>query len=211
VNKAVLLAASLGVAAQTQAQTAVTNRNQIVNGQTFTWNNATGSGPLTFNLGGVGATASGNGSLFGPCVVGACWSGGFNSGQYITMLNSGANQVTFTFASDISAFATQAWFSSGFVGGNIVVDAFRGNTLTGTYNFTTGGGAINPAQASVMGVLDNSGFDKLVFTSSPNGGSEDFAMNDITFLSSTVPEPSTYALMLVGLGTIGFAARRRRA
>ena len=30
-------------------------------------------------------------------------------------------------------------------------------------------------------------------------------------LGTTVPEPSTYALMIVGLGMVGAAARRRRA
>jgi hypothetical protein len=38
----------------------------------------------------------------------------------------------------------------------------------------------------------------------------DFAVDQIS-LTSAVPEPETYAMMLAGLGLVGFAARRRKA
>jgi hypothetical protein len=38
----------------------------------------------------------------------------------------------------------------------------------------------------------------------------DFAVDKIS-LTSAVPEPETYAMMLAGLGLVGFAARRRKA
>ncbi len=43
----------------------------------------------------------------------------------------------------------------------------------------------------------------------PAGGWEDyFNIGEVTV--SAVPEPETYPLMLVGLGVLGFVARRRR-
>lgn len=41
-------------------------------------------------------------------------------------------------------------------------------------------------------------------------GDGDFAVDTISF-NGAVPEPSTWAMMLLGFGAIGFAARRRRA
>jgi hypothetical protein len=35
-------------------------------------------------------------------------------------------------------------------------------------------------------------------------------INNIAFSVTPIPEPSTYALMLAGLGVVGFAARRRQ-
>jgi hypothetical protein len=46
---------------------------------------------------------------------------------------------------------------------------------------------------------------KAVGTSDSYGGSL-----DAVSLTSAVPEPETYALMLAGLGAVGFIARRRR-
>jgi len=49
----------------------------------------------------------------------------------------------------------------------------------------------------------------------PGGGGRDVFSDDTEFLkislAAPVPEPETYAMMLAGLGLVGFAARRRRA
>ena len=37
------------------------------------------------------------------------------------------------------------------------------------------------------------------------------SMPEITFNSAVVPEPETYAMLMAGLGVVGFAARKRKA
>lgn len=43
------------------------------------------------------------------------------------------------------------------------------------------------------------------------GSDHGLAIDNLSFSVTAVPEPSTYALMLAGLGAVGFLARRRRA
>jgi opacity protein-like surface antigen len=72
-----------------------------------------------------------------------------------------------------------------------------------------------PTQASFGLVTRNSGLlgsittDFLRFTAT--GGDNYYAVSEIqAFGAAAVPEPSTYALMLGGLGVVGYLARRRR-
>jgi hypothetical protein len=57
---------------------------------------------------------------------------------------------------------------------------------------------VSPALSSAVGLRISFGPDGF------NGG-----INNIVFSVSAVPEPESYALLLAGLGLIGFAARRR--
>ena len=42
------------------------------------------------------------------------------------------------------------------------------------------------------------------------GGPETFLIYNLGGVTAPIPEPETYALMLAGLGVVGFVARRRK-
>ena len=65
---------------------------------------------------------------------------------------------------------------------------------TGLQHFTLNGSFQNLNSLSFSGI----------------GGNPEFSIDNVT-TTAAVPEPGTYALLLAGLGAIGFVARRRRA
>jgi len=49
-----------------------------------------------------------------------------------------------------------------------------------------------------------------IFDRNDSGGFNDFALDDISFTGAGVPEPATWAVMLVGFGALGASLRRAR-
>jgi PEP-CTERM motif len=90
------------------------------------------------------------------------------------------------------------------------------NTFTGTGNsgFVFALDAEQAAEAQAAGFSGDYGNNRIgLFASLSNatGGPETFFVgNAAGSVTPPIPEPETYALMLAGLGVVGFVARRRR-
>ena len=105
--------------------------------------------------------------------------------------------------------------------GNVVRSDFGSSTVSVSIN--------NGAATLLTNVINNdpSGFEweskslswvanatsaQITFLGAANGGLSNDAgilLDNVAFTAVPVPEPETYALMLAGLGLVGFAARRR--
>ncbi|WP_235835188.1 PEP-CTERM sorting domain-containing protein [Piscinibacter terrae] len=60
------------------------------------------------------------------------------------------------------------------------------------------------------GSVDFAGVTATAFTISAVGGDGFYSVSEFAAIGTPVPEPETYALMLAGLGVVGFMARRRK-
>lgn len=86
------------------------------------------------------------------------------------------------------------------------------DNVTLTYKLFLGGNLVHTVSTTLATFNDvaffGTGYNGLVDKVIINGPSAYFAMDDFTF--TAVPEPGTYALMIAGLGVVGWMARRRR-
>ncbi|HEY7900827.1 MAG TPA: PEPxxWA-CTERM sorting domain-containing protein, partial [Caulobacteraceae bacterium] len=105
----------------------------------------------------------------------------------------------------VSGDFTAAWND----GLSILVQGYNGASLIDTTTFVVN------TSGPTLETFDWTGLTSVTFTSSggthnPNldGNGEHFALDN---LSVAVPEPATWALLLVGFAGLGAVARRRRA
>lgn len=143
---------------------------------------------------------------------------GTTSGSYANLaLNAGGDQIyafLSTSASNPLANAgTQLFVLDDTNGFEAATSSSTGALPTGatgvSLNFTTGGTIA--VKSSVLGGPSKTRAEWIAALTSPTNWAEATALPTGTVAVTAVPEPETYALMLAGLATVGFLARRRGA
>ena len=148
-----------------------------------------GSGVINSNVTANGSSAVDFASLTPGNSIGTLRiNGDFTQGQF------GALAIEFDETStdllDISGLAT--------LGGTLEFIFTGTDMMTGSFNFLNFGSIAGTFDSILLPVDTRYNFDVAFGNTSAN------------LMISAVPEPSTYALMLAGLGLVGFMARRRK-
>ena len=139
-------------------------------------------------------------ALLGANEVGAGDPDGF--GTALVSIDNVANTVSWAFLVNNIASLTGAHIhqASAGVNGNVKVDFSA--SLSGSNLFDVDLALINPGNAA--------GFYVNLHTGQFPGGAIRGQLQYVGTVTAPVPEPETYALMLAGLGVVGWLARRRK-
>lgn len=175
----------------------------------------TGGTPVFTANGLNGVTVSGYGAGFS--VLGTPHTRTVSSGTLLDQVSL-SSTTTFTFASSVTGFFGSWNFVPLLEDDYNSIDSLKVTVLNG--GTTVDSFFINkPSFGSpvAFGYGYNGGtFTGFSVTSVGNnndsipGGVETYSLSDLRVAAAPVPEPETYALMLAGLGAVGFMARRRK-
>lgn len=166
-------------------------------GNSGIWNGTSGGDPGNWGLEGT------NGNAF-------LGNNGINNG-------GGTYVTSISFSSLVSNVSFDVSRSNGSnAGQGLVASAYNGSTLLSSQSIVFG--AVNSWTSLVFGI---GSISSMIITGSATGFSP-FGLDNLQFGNTlvsgldnsqldvtAVPEPETYALMLAGLGLLGFATRRR--
>jgi len=157
-----------------------------------------GVGPQTFGTD-ITWTASNTQALFGyggSYDAGVLWD---DPADPLAGTNYAAVQMIFSFGTPIAAFLGQMQWCC--TSGAVTLSAFdSSNRLLDEVNLADG----SHTSGSFYGFQEGSAdISRIVFY---NGG---IAVRDVSILASPVPEPSTWAMLILGLAGLSFLAYRR--
>lgn len=148
--------------------------------------------PFARTAGAYSYTASAPGGLYGA---------GSGADGWLSTNVDGDGIVFSNFAPGVTGFGGYFFGSdvlgSFLPGGTLLFSASNGSTL----NYTLS----NATTSSFLGFVSTAPLSSVTLTS---GGDYWVTANDVT-LAMPVPEPETYAMMLLGLGVVGWMRRRR--
>jgi PEP-CTERM motif len=223
---AALAAAALFIGLGAQAQTTVTEN---FNGLTAALPTPPGSAnPTTNAYGGTNVLPSFSNSLIsGSWIeVNPVTVGGSEADNFLVLGRNDSFALRFNLTAPLSNVVFEFAFNN--VNGvatvnnpvvNIGSNSWTFGALSGnlTNAVVTGGGAGNPsltngahvATLSFNGLA--SGVHEFVWNRSGDVNSGTLRIDDFSATVTAVPEPETYAMMLAGLGAIGFMSRRRKS
>lgn len=164
-------------------------------------------GGITFTRDPSTASNSGNGGVLGQGSYGLGANGSFGGDAVYAGLDGAEGWIRFSFDTAQTSFGVFANYAPG-VGSDPMIRVLRADlSVIEEYNLAT------DAPISTPG-----GFNEFAFRGITS--SESFMVFELanSYILATgtsdgippVPEPETYALMLLGLGAIGIAARRRQ-
>ena len=141
-----------------------------------------------------------DGNNSGDIMNGTGWNNNQTSGQNLFGTLSGS--MEFLFTNPVSGLSFD--LINGTSASNFLISIFDANNVlisSQTVALGSYGGSGNVQNVS----FGNSGIGRTLITGSPN-----FAVDTINFAQGAVPEPATWAMMLLGFSAAGTALRRSR-
>ena len=136
----------------------------------------------------------------------------FDGANFVELDTRSNSAMTQVLTGAAGQYVLSFWYSArpGVVAGsNGLSVAFDGGAPLNVLETTAGGSVNNWQQYSALVNFD--GNAALTFGAIGVSDSYGGSLDKVSFTTSPVPEPETYALMLAGLGALGVVARRRKA